>query len=104
RNYNGEFPASFATDSFPYHELETPDDTYTDDSIGVVQKTSHPENPGKAVYMVAGIRNRGTRGAIIAFKNLEEITEGYSGGEFYRIVRGLDVDGDGEIDDYEVVE
>lgn len=54
--------------------------------------------------MVAGIRNRGTRGAVKAFKNLEDITEDYTGGTFYRIVRGLDMDGDGEIDDYEVIE
>lgn len=104
KKFNPEFPASFSTDSFPYHELETPEDTYTEDAVGVVQKIENPEAPGKAVFMAAGIRNRGTQGAIRAFKNLEEITEGYDGGSFYRVVRGLDLDGDGEIDDYEVVE
>lgn len=104
RQLNDEFPASFSTDSFPYHELRTPEDSYTGDGIGVVQKAGNPENPEKAVYMVAGVRSRGTEGAVRAFKNLEEITEGYEDGEFYRVVRGLDVDGDGEIDDYEVVE
>jgi DNA-binding transcriptional ArsR family regulator len=104
KKYNDDFPASFSTDSFPYHELETPGDSYTDDAIGVIQKIPHPENPEKALFMAAGIRNRGTQGAIRAFKNLEEITEGYGEGEFYRVVRGLDIDGDGEVDDYEVVE
>lgn len=104
KKYNDDFPASFSTESFPYHELETPEDSYTGDGIGIIQKIPHPENPGKALFMVAGIRNRGTQGAIRAFKNLEKITQGYGEGEFYQVVRGQDVDGDGEIDDYEVVE
>lgn len=104
KKYNDDFPASFSTDSFPYHELETPEESYTDEAIGVIQKIPHPENPGKALFMAAGIRNRGTQGAIRAFKNLEELTEGYGEGKFHRVVRGLDIDGDGEVDDYEVVE
>lgn len=56
------------------------------------------------MFLVAGVRNEGTEAAVRAFKNLETLIEGYEGGEFYRVVRGLDLDGDGEIDDYEVVE
>ncbi len=105
RRFNDHFPASFSTESFPYHELQTPENTYSGDSIGVIQKIPNPENPGKAIYLVAGIRNRGTEGAVRAFKNLEELIDGYEGGKgFYRIIRGLDMDGDGKIDDYEVVE
>ncbi|MFB6190996.1 MAG: ArsR/SmtB family transcription factor [Candidatus Nanohaloarchaea archaeon] len=102
--FNDAFPASFSTDSFPYHELETPQESYTEDAIGVVQKAENPEEPGKAIYMAAGIRNRGTQGAIRALKDIEELAQGYSSGEFYRVVRGLDLDGDGSVDDYEVVE
>lgn len=104
RKFNEYLPAKFSEESFPYHEIHSPEATYSDGSIGVVQKIQNPENPEKAVYLVAGIRNRGTEGAVRAFKNLEDIIEGYEEGEFYIIVKGLDMDGDGEIDDYEVVE
>lgn len=104
KRFNDAFPVSFSLDSFPYHEIQTGNGGYSDGSIGVVAKAENPENNGKAIYLVAGIRNRGTEAAVRAFKNLEDIVEDYRGGEFYRIVRGLDMDGDGEIDDYEVVE
>ncbi|MFB6193287.1 MAG: ArsR/SmtB family transcription factor [Candidatus Nanohaloarchaea archaeon] len=102
--FNDEFPAHFTGKEFPYHEISTPESTYSEASIGVVAKTSHPEDSGKALFLVAGIRNQGTEAAVRAFKNLEDITEEYSGGDYYKIVRGLDMDGDGEVDDYEVVE
>jgi len=53
---------------------------------------------------VAGVRNKGTKAAVIAFKNLEKLIEQYMSQEAYIIVRGQDIDGDGEIDDYEVLE
>ncbi|MFB6115910.1 MAG: helix-turn-helix domain-containing protein [Candidatus Nanosalina sp.] len=104
KKFNEEFPASFEGENFPYREIKTPENTYSEDSIGVVAKTRNPEDPEKSIFMVAGVRNQGTEAAVRAFKNLEDIVEDYGEGEFYRVVRGLDMDGDGEIDDFEVVE
>lgn len=104
KKFNEDFPVSFEGENFPYREIKTPESSYSEDSIGVVAKTGNPENPEKSIYMVAGVRNSGTEAAVRAFKNLEDILEDYSRGDFYRVVRGLDMNGDGEIDDFEVVE
>lgn len=104
KKYNDAFPAHFEGEEFPYREIRTPESSYSEDSIGVIAKTAHPEDGEKALFMVAGVRNKGTEAAVRAFKNLEDITQDYSEGDFYVIVRGLDMDGDGRIDDYEVVE
>lgn len=104
KKFNTEFSVRFSGESFPYHEIKTPKSNFTDENIGVVAKTDNPENPDSSIYAVAGIRNAGTRAAVKAFKNLEDLVEGYVGGGFYAVVRGLDMDGDGKIDDYEILE
>ena len=104
KKFNDHFPVSFEGKDFPYREIRTENSSYSEGTIGVVSKTRNPENPNNAIYMVAGVRNKGTLAAVMAFKNLEDIIEDCGEGEFYRIVRGLDMDGDGKIDSYEVVE
>ncbi|MEF8880639.1 MAG: hypothetical protein V5A72_02305, partial [Candidatus Nanohaloarchaea archaeon] len=90
KNFNSDFPAYFSGESFPYREISTPDNTYSDPNIGVI---SRKENK----ILVAGIRNTGTQAAVKAFKE-EDFKKDYL------VVKGLDLDGDGEIDDYEVIE
>lgn len=104
KKFNNCFEASFQDESFPYRGIETSEDLYDSDSIGVVAKASHPKNEDCCIYLVAGVRARGTRAAVKAFQELENLVEDYDGGEFYRVVRGLDEDGDGKVDSYEVVE
>ena len=104
KKFNPAFSARFSGETFPYHEIQTPESSFTDENIGIVAKTQNPQNPDKAIYAVAGIRNPGTRAAVNAFKNLEQLVEGYTGGDFYAVVRGLDMDGDGKIDSYEILE
>jgi DNA-binding transcriptional ArsR family regulator len=104
KKFNGKFPVKFTGESFPYREITTPRNSYESADIGFVAKTVNPENPEKAIYIVAGVRNQGTVAAVHAFQDLETILEDYKGGEFYTVVRGLDMNGDGRIDDYEVIE
>jgi|AntDeeMinimDraft_4_1070355.scaffolds.fasta_scaffold00117_36 DNA-binding transcriptional ArsR family regulator len=104
KKFNPEFSAKFSGESFPYHEIKTPESSFTDENIGLIAKTKNPQNPDKSIYAVAGIRNAGTRAAVKAFKDLENLVEGYTDGDFYTIIRGLDMDGDGQIDDYEILE
>ncbi len=103
KKFNDNLPVKF-TEQFPYRGLETPEETYTSGSIGVIAKAENPENPENAIFLVAGVRAGGTEAAVEAFKNLETITEDYESGEFYRVVEGKDMDGDGKIDSYEVIE
>lgn len=104
RKFNEYFPASFEGDNFPYREIKTPEGSYSDENIGVIAKTENPEKEGEALYLVAGVRNSGTEAAVLAFKKLEELVDNYREESFYRVVRGLDVNGDGKIDDFEVIE
>lgn len=90
KKFNDSFPAYFSGESFPYREISTPENTYSDPDIGIISRSENR-------ILVAGIRNIGTRAAVKAFR--EEDFE-----KDYLVVKGLDLDGDGEIDDYEVIE
>jgi len=76
---------------------------YADDSIGVIEKIPHPFFRGKWILMLAGKRNSGTISAILALTKKTSKTVKSAQGEkvFARVVEGLDVDGDGLIDDVE---
>lgn len=90
KKLNENFPAYFSGESFPYREITTPENTYTDPDIGIVSRKDNK-------IIVAGIRNTGTEAAVKAFEEIDEE-------EDYIVVKGLDMNGDGEIDDYEVLE
>lgn len=105
--FNQYFPVHFDQETFPYRRLvsEQTGEEYDDDAIGVIAKTRNPEDPDSAVLMVAGVRNTGTLSAIKAFRSPERIFEDYEGEDTWaRVVRGRDMDGDGRIDDVQLVE
>ena len=104
RKFEGKFPVKFTGEEFPYHEIKTPEETYSNPRIGVIAKASNPENPENNIFLIAGVRAEGTHAAVEAFKQLEKVVSDYQGGEYYRVVKGLDMDGDGTIDDFEIVE
>lgn len=101
RKFNSEFPVGFEGESFPYRALETSENRYTNAKIGVVAKTRNPLSEENRLFLVAGIQGDGTEAAVLAFKDLENIIEE---GDRYVIIRGKDMNGDGRIDDYEVME
>lgn len=104
KKFNEEFLASFEGENFPYRKIKTPENSYADSKIGVVQKTPNPLDNDKFLILVAGVRNSGTRASVEAFKDLEQIIESEKPEKFYIIVEGKDMDGDGKIDSYEVLE
>lgn len=104
KKFNESFPAYYSSEEFPYRELETPQSSYSDGDIGVIAKTSNPEDRQEKIFMVAGIESKGTKAAVMAFSELETVVENYEAGQFYAVVRGLDLNSDGEIDDYKVIE
>ncbi len=78
--------------------------SYSEDSIGVIEKIPHPYFKGKWIMVVAGKRNSGTISAILALvKRTAQAMKPNSQDSkaFGRVVEGLDVDGDGMIDDVE---
>ncbi len=104
KKYNDQFPVSFEGEEFPYREIKTSSSSFTGEKVGVIAKTKHPENKDLSLFIIAGVRNKGTEAAVAAFKNLENHVEEYMEQESYIVVRGQDIDGDGEIDDYQVLE
>jgi DNA-binding transcriptional ArsR family regulator len=102
--FNESFPAYFPSQEFPYRELRTPENSYRSGEIGVIAKTSNPENREESIFLVAGVQQKGTEAAVKAFADLEDIVEGYEAGQFYAVVKGLDLNSDGNIDDYRVME
>ena len=80
---------------------------YGEDATGVIEKVKHPFFGNRMILLIAGNRNAGTKAAIVALiKNIEEIMKGneFDEKKDAKVVEGLDLDGDGEIDNVEVKE
>jgi DNA-binding transcriptional ArsR family regulator len=81
---------------------------YSGDDVGIIVKMKNPfdKKNEKYVLMISGIRFKGTRAAIIALiKHMKEVERGnkFDGG-VARVVRGIDKDADGRVDDVEFLE
>jgi DNA-binding transcriptional ArsR family regulator len=79
---------------------------YTDDDVGIVIKMKNPFARNKEVLIMSGKRFKGTRAAILAVvKHLKKLEDGnrFNSG-IARVVRGIDRDADGRIDDVEFLE
>ncbi len=78
---------------------------FVDEDIGIVSKQKSPFAKGKWVLYIAGIRNYGTRAAILSivkhFSEFEKHAKSHE--EFCAIVRGEDLDSDGVVDDAHII-
>lgn len=78
--------------------------TYTQDEIGIVIKTKNPFSKDKKILVLSGKRFKGTRAAIIAvIKYCKELAKD-SSEDVAVVVKGIDRDSDGIIDDVEFLE
>jgi DNA-binding transcriptional ArsR family regulator len=80
---------------------------YTEDDIGIIERVPNPFNPKKEMLVIAGKRFKGTRAGILAFvKHIREVEKGnkFQLGNVAKIVRGVDKDSDGRVDDVEFLE
>ncbi len=79
---------------------------YVEDSIGVIEKIPHPFHDNKSILFLAGKRNAGTKAAILALMQETEtiIHLNPFGKKHARVVEGLDLDSDGQIDHVEIKE
>jgi len=79
--------------------------SYAEEEIGLVAKIRNPAEPKAWAVVLAGVHTAGTVAAILAVTgHARKILADYREGEFTAVVRGLDRDGDGRIDDVAVVE
>ena len=93
------FGFEFASTGRYKYSLQTPEDTYTSKKVGVLGSSHGDSN----VFVLAGVGYGGTLAAIEAFETLPQLAVGLSG-DTCIVVQGLDMDGDGEVDDFEVLE
>ncbi len=80
---------------------------YSEDAIGIIQKIQHPKFAKKSILLIAGNRNSGTKAAIIALiKQLSEAVKPnlFDKTKHAKVVEGLDLDSDGQIDNAEIKE
>ncbi len=76
--------------------------SYREDNIGLIAKKYED---GKARILLSGLDFPGTKSCIIAITQLhDKILGDYDGGEFHKVIKGLDKDGDGKVDDIRVLE
>lgn len=69
--------------------------------MGIIVKIKNPFNKLKNVILIAGVRSRGTKFAVIAFTNFAKtMFSKYLGNEteWAAIVQGYDMNSDGKID------
>jgi DNA-binding transcriptional ArsR family regulator len=70
----------------------------------VVAKVRNPWDPSRTCILAAGLTGAGTKAAIIAVTNsAEQVLQTYRSGSFACVLRGVDRDGDGKVDDVEVL-
>lgn len=76
---------------------------YKEENLGLIAKVHEGDF---ARVLLSGLDFEGTKSCILGItQNYEEILEDYEPGqEFYRVIRGLDRDGDGKTDDIEILE
>ncbi len=75
------------------------------DYEGTIEKIKNPFDKEKDIILIAGVRNIGTLSAILAATRFSNLTfKGYSNeAPWSMMVRGYDIDGDGQIDSIETV-
>jgi DNA-binding transcriptional ArsR family regulator len=78
---------------------------YKDPAIGYILKCKNPLAPKNHLLVAAGLGRRGTLAAILALtRYTKKIMQKSETDEFGHVVRGIDIEGKGEIDNIELLE
>ncbi len=101
---NSYLPVRFAEESFWGSILDEGGRRYLSETDGIVAKVSNPWDASRCCVVAAGLSGAGTKAAILAMTNFaDDVLEGYSGGDYAVVVKGVDLDGDGKVDNVEVL-
>jgi len=79
---------------------------YNDDNIGLIARIPHPFSKNNWIMVIAGVRFSGTKASVIGLTRMTQlILNSFTDqNEFYCILQGFDLDGDGKIDSVELLE
>jgi hypothetical protein len=79
---------------------------YVNEDIGIIAKMRNPWDRTKSIIVLAGLKFEGTKSCIIAITHyFDKILKKYRRKEeFFSLIKGLDRDGDGKVDDIELLE
>ncbi|HTD81551.1 MAG TPA: S-layer protein, partial [Thermoplasmata archaeon] len=79
---------------------------YAEEDVGLLAKIRNPWNPESEIAMFSGLHYQGTAASVLALTGSSDrvLRDFAPGREFYRVVQGLDRDGDGRVDSVEVLE
>jgi len=104
-NVNDHLPVQF-TKNQPFGLLsKKTGQMYVDDTIGMICKIKDPGNSRREIITIAGVKRAGTRAAVLALTNFHEKTlTGTLEAPFSRVVDGIDISGDGQVDSITVLE
>jgi DNA-binding PadR family transcriptional regulator len=81
--------------------------TYSDENYGLIVKIRNPYDKEKSILVIGGRKFKGTRAAMLAFlTKFDGICSGnkFDKKVFAKVVDGLDLDNDGEVDSVEFIE
>lgn len=105
---NSYFPIKFDLENFPFRNIisEKTNENYTEDTCGIIAKIPNPKNMEKSILVLAGNRYVGTKSTVLAFtRYTKEILKNYENEDTWgKIIKGKDMDGDGKVDDIEILE
>ena len=79
---------------------------YFEETDGLVAKITNPWDNTKKIILLSGIKFEGTKSCILGLtQKYEKLLKGFSKNrDFYKVIRGLDRDGDGKVDDIKILE
>lgn len=102
--FNESLPIRFATRDHWMIVSDLSGNAYVEDACGMIEKTTMPS--GKKALIIAGRGIEGTRAAIVALVKHPDMDLGnvHDSSVEAKVVEGVDLDGDGVVDDVEVRE
>ncbi|UCG95571.1 MAG: S-layer protein [archaeon] len=80
--------------------------TYAEETDGIIARITNPWDENRKIIILSGIKFEGTKACILGLtQQHEKVLRGFSKNkDFYRVIRGLDKDGDGKVDDVKILE
>lgn len=87
-------------------KIKSEKNVYTGEETGLIAKIRNPWDRTKSVILFSGLRFKGTEACIMSMtQHHKKILKNYRlTKDFYCVINGLDKDGDGKIDDIEILE
>ena len=79
---------------------------YNGETDGLIAKITNPWDESKKIILLSGIKFEGTKACVLALtQQYEKLLKDFNKNkDFYRVIRGLDKDGDGKVDDIDILE